>query len=187
MKTTSLASRDYMDRFLEEQEGVRDRSSSPNVHCLLYGDTKRQRTNTCLANNEDSKSLELWDGAAGAGSITGTELANSSVDPLAVDFNSSVPAPIHPPQHSATPVTILQNSNPPTATLPSSRSNLDYGVVTKGNAESAGTWSPSSSSPSSQRSAHQSNNNHLLTSSTNVSTGNETTRSSENILPHLPP
>lgn len=54
-----------MDRFLEEQEGVRDRSSSPNVNCLLYGDAKRQRgsVNT-LANNhsEEVKSLDTWDG-----------------------------------------------------------------------------------------------------------------------------
>ncbi|XP_063231828.1 mesoderm induction early response protein 1 [Bacillus rossius redtenbacheri] len=39
---------DYMDRFLEEQEsGVgtvhRDRSSSPNIHSLIYGDPKRHR------------------------------------------------------------------------------------------------------------------------------------------------
>ncbi|KAK9509923.1 hypothetical protein O3M35_004810 [Rhynocoris fuscipes] len=41
---------DYMDRFLEEQEGgagtgaARDRSTSPNIHSLLYGDPKWQRT-----------------------------------------------------------------------------------------------------------------------------------------------
>ncbi|PNF17459.1 hypothetical protein B7P43_G00367, partial [Cryptotermes secundus] len=38
---------DYMDRFLEEQESGavthRDRSSSPNIHCLIYGDPKRHR------------------------------------------------------------------------------------------------------------------------------------------------
>ncbi|GLG97759.1 REST corepressor [Gryllus bimaculatus] len=39
---------DYMDRFLEEQESGavshnRDRSSSPNINCLIYGDPKRHR------------------------------------------------------------------------------------------------------------------------------------------------
>lgn len=43
-----------MDRFLEEQEsgasncgstgGQRDRSASPNIQCLIYGDPKRQHT-----------------------------------------------------------------------------------------------------------------------------------------------
>ncbi|XP_014248173.1 mesoderm induction early response protein 1-like [Cimex lectularius] len=37
---------DYMDRFMEDQEGStgRDRSTSPNIHCLLYGDPKWQRS-----------------------------------------------------------------------------------------------------------------------------------------------
>ncbi|XP_015123478.1 mesoderm induction early response protein 2 isoform X2 [Diachasma alloeum] len=52
---------DYMDRFLEEQEGVRDRSSSPNVNCLLHGDVKRQRTSANLSNNHEGKSAELWE------------------------------------------------------------------------------------------------------------------------------
>ncbi|XP_033218731.1 mesoderm induction early response protein 1 isoform X2 [Belonocnema kinseyi] len=180
---------DYMDRFLEEQEGVRDRSSSPNVNSsLLYGDAKRQRTNANMTNNEDSKSLDLWDGAPAPGSTPGIGAANpSGVDPLAIDFNSSAPAPLQPPQHSATPVTTLQNSNATSATFNSTRGHMEYGLASKGNAEGGGTWSPSSSSPPSQRNAHQPNNNHLLTSSSNVSTGNETARSPENILPHLPP
>ena len=187
MRKISHASRDYMDRFLEEQEGVRDRSSSPNVNCLLYGDAKRQRTNTNMANNDDSKSLELWDGAAVPGSIPEAGAANPNViDPLAIDFNSSAPTPVQPPQYSATAVTTLQNSNAPSATFNSTRGQMEYGSATKGNAEGGGTWSPSPSSPPSQRNAHQPNNNHLLTSSGNVSTGNETARSPENILPHLP-
>lgn len=71
-----------MDRFLEEQEGVRDRSSSPNVHCLLYGDAKRQRSSTSVTNNDESKSADAWDGNA--------------VDPLA-DVNGPTPAPPPPP------------------------------------------------------------------------------------------
>ncbi|XP_011068016.1 PREDICTED: mesoderm induction early response protein 1 isoform X2 [Acromyrmex echinatior] len=74
--------RDYMDRFLEEQEGVRDRSSSPNVHCLLYGDTKRQRSSTSVTNNDESKSTDAWDG--------------NVIDPLA-DVNGPTPAPPPPP------------------------------------------------------------------------------------------
>lgn len=71
-----------MDRFLEEQEGVRDRSSSPNVHCLLYGDAKRQRSSTSVINNDESKSTDAWDGNA--------------VDPLA-DVNGPTPPPPPPP------------------------------------------------------------------------------------------
>ncbi|XP_050463533.1 mesoderm induction early response protein 1 isoform X3 [Cataglyphis hispanica] len=75
--------RDYMDRFLEEQEGVRDRSSSPNVHCLLYGDAKRQRSSTNVINNDESKSTEPWDGNA--------------VDPLAEINGPTAPPPPPPP------------------------------------------------------------------------------------------
>lgn len=44
-------SRDYMDRFLDDQENPqqgghhKDRSSSPNIHSLIYGDHKRQNHN----------------------------------------------------------------------------------------------------------------------------------------------
>nr|CAD7411345.1 unnamed protein product [Timema poppensis] len=98
---------DYMDRFLEEQESgghaQRDRSSSPNIHCLIYGDPKRHRTqenssgeavgNTnsmsypvdplCdLANHLDKESLEslvnlatsATEGGAGTQNIAETEV-----------------------------------------------------------------------------------------------------------------
>ncbi|XP_075218090.1 mesoderm induction early response protein 1-like isoform X2 [Lycorma delicatula] len=59
---------DYMDRFLEEQEsgGVsgcnstgnstsqRDRSSSPNIQCLIYGDRKRHRSSKNTENHKDN-------------------------------------------------------------------------------------------------------------------------------------
>lgn len=173
-----------MDRFLEEQEGVRDRSSSPNVHCLLYGDAKRQRTNANLGNNEDSKSLELWDGTAGTGPIPNAGVTNLNVDPLSIDFNNTSSTPNQTAQNSTGPV---QNSNSQSGNFSTTRSHLDYGIATKGNSEGGGTWSPSSSSPPTQRNAHQPNNNHILTTSSNISTGNETARSPENILPHLPP
>ncbi|XP_076246060.1 mesoderm induction early response protein 1 isoform X2 [Calliopsis andreniformis] len=88
---------DYMDRFLEEQEGVRDRSSSPNVHCLLYGDAKRQRSTASTANNEEPKSVEQWDGSA--------------VDPLA-DLNGPTPAPPPPPPPPPPPSTSAVTVSP---------------------------------------------------------------------------
>ncbi|KAL1122742.1 hypothetical protein AAG570_003069 [Ranatra chinensis] len=47
---------DYMDRFLEEQEGSgnRDRSASPNVQCLIYTDPKWQRS----SDTDDKKNTE---------------------------------------------------------------------------------------------------------------------------------
>lgn len=84
-----------MDRFLEEQEGVRDRSSSPNVHCLLYGDTKRQRSSASVTNNDEIKS-ETWDGNA--------------VDPLA-DANGPTAAPPPPPPPPPPPLTTTTSSS----------------------------------------------------------------------------
>ncbi|XP_014214243.1 mesoderm induction early response protein 1 isoform X2 [Copidosoma floridanum] len=49
---------DYMDRFLEEQEGVRDRSSSPNVNYLMHTD-KRQRIAANSMGNEETSSGKL--------------------------------------------------------------------------------------------------------------------------------
>nr|CAD7393108.1 unnamed protein product [Timema cristinae] len=102
---------DYMDRFLEEQESgghaQRDRSSSPNIHCLIYGDPKRHRTqehssgeavgNTnsmsypvdplCdLANHLDKESLEslvnlatsATEGGAGTQNIAENEVTGES-------------------------------------------------------------------------------------------------------------
>lgn len=47
-----------MDRFLEEQESgaPRDRSSSPNVYSLIYGDPKRHRSQeeSRLSTNENT-------------------------------------------------------------------------------------------------------------------------------------
>lgn len=112
-----------MDRFLEEQEGVRDRSSSPNVHCLmLYGDAKRQRTNANSTSNDEPSSggvnksgLDSWDGAtttnasstttttsasatttSGANAETSSSVnASGHADPLALEHlhNSSLAAP----------------------------------------------------------------------------------------------
>ncbi|XP_050584090.1 mesoderm induction early response protein 1 isoform X2 [Bombus affinis] len=92
---------DYMDRFLEEQEGVRDRSSSPNVHCLLYGDAKRQRSTVNAPNNDEAKSAEPWDGTV--------------IDPLA-DSNGPTPAPPPlppppPPPPVSTAVTVSSSGS----------------------------------------------------------------------------
>lgn len=66
-----------MDRFLEEQEGVRDRSSSPNVNSLMHTDNKRQKINLNAIENEESatsignkQNLENWD-MSGANATTG--------------------------------------------------------------------------------------------------------------------
>lgn len=98
-----------MDRFLEEQEGVRDRSSSPNVHCLLYGDAKRQRSTVNAPHNDEAKSAEPWDGTV--------------IDPLA-DSNGPTPAPPSlppppPPPPVSTAVTVSSSGSVST-TLPSS-------------------------------------------------------------------
>ncbi|ELU18108.1 hypothetical protein CAPTEDRAFT_219441 [Capitella teleta] len=55
---------DYMDRFLDEQDSSaqlpRERSSSPSIHSLLYGDPKRQTPNELKPTSEDiAAALEM--------------------------------------------------------------------------------------------------------------------------------
>lgn len=52
---------DYMDRFLEEQEGSggRDRSTSPNIHCLLYGDPKWHRSHESQGDSSDTNEVKI--------------------------------------------------------------------------------------------------------------------------------
>lgn len=72
-----------MDRFLEEQEGVRDRSSSPNNHCLhnAEGGKRHQRSSISSTINEtDAKHIDSWASGGGA------------VDPLA-DLNNAASQP----------------------------------------------------------------------------------------------
>ncbi|XP_066586919.1 mesoderm induction early response protein 1 isoform X2 [Prorops nasuta] len=174
---------DYMDRFLEEQEGVRDRSSSPNVHCLLYGDVKRQRTSANATNSEDTKP-ETWDSGA--------------VDPLA-DHNGPTPAPPPPPPPpppvSTSEVAAVDPACNPAWPNLGSRGQTTSSVITTitintttAVASSATTTAVISTS--------------TITSSTSNSTANsfyhqrvpaaktnepQDSPSPENILPHLPP
>ncbi|XP_011308379.1 mesoderm induction early response protein 1 isoform X2 [Fopius arisanus] len=109
---------DYMDRFLEEQEGVRDRSSSPNVNCLLHGDVKRQRTSANLSNNHEGKS-ELWDNQgsedpSALGSDVGVAEAPTSLPP------SSPLSILPPPPLPPLPPPAKSSSGSPTPFTPSS-------------------------------------------------------------------
>ncbi|KAL7289031.1 hypothetical protein TKK_0016986 [Trichogramma kaykai] len=86
---------DYMDRFLEEQEGVRDRSSSPNVHSMLHGDVKRQRTSTNSLSNDDppgKSNVDNWDGATCTAS-TSTVVTSTTSGPLATTTTTTMATP----------------------------------------------------------------------------------------------
>lgn len=51
-----------MDRFLEDQDSggaTRDRSSSPNVVCVIYGDPKRLQRNSNLNDQISSSNLTV--------------------------------------------------------------------------------------------------------------------------------
>ncbi|XP_046482083.1 mesoderm induction early response protein 1 isoform X2 [Neodiprion pinetum] len=77
---------DYMDRFLEEQEGVRDRSSSPNNHChhSVDGGKRHQRSSISSAINEtDTKHIDSWSTSGGVDPLADTN--NTSLQPPAVN------------------------------------------------------------------------------------------------------
>lgn len=106
-----------MDRFLEEQEGVRDRSSSPNVNCLLSGDIKRQRVSTnSMSNDEPSTllpsgkaNLENWTNSVSVTTATVTATTNTSSGSDS-SVNNAEPADSMPPIH-------FEQKNPPLATI----------------------------------------------------------------------
>lgn len=180
-----------MDRFLEEQEGVRDRSSSPNVHCLLYGDTKRQRTNTNLVNHEDIKSSENWDGPS---TTPATSSVNNGItDTLTTDNSSSSLNLINTSKltnqsHSQLDIKNHFNKKPesnqitwtPTTTITNTTITAPYTSLSS---------SQTSSATSLLSSALSSNSSHLnITTSNNITTKvNEVViRPPENIITHLP-
>lgn len=104
---------DYMDRFLEEQEGVRDRSSSPNVNYLLHGDAKRQRTN--ITNNHEGKSsVESWDTTTGdpVSDIGTGELSQNMVTTNSPTSILPPPPPPPPPAISSTQSSQSLSSQP---------------------------------------------------------------------------
>ncbi|OXU27059.1 hypothetical protein TSAR_008600 [Trichomalopsis sarcophagae] len=139
---------DYMDRFLEEQEGVRDRSSSPNVHCLmLYGDAKRQRTNANSTSNEEpscgggnKSGLDSWDGATttNASSTTTTTSASGTTTGCT---NAETSPPVNASGH-ADPLALEHLHNSSLATPGTGQ--LDYA---KASSSSNGAGAESSSGP----------------------------------------
>jgi len=70
---------DYMDRFIEEQDPSRDRSSSPNYHSLLYGaDAKKSQSPTLnLSRPGEHQSATNGDSAA-VDNTTPVALGNSN-------------------------------------------------------------------------------------------------------------
>lgn len=173
-----------MDRFLEEQEGVRDRSSSPNVHCLLYGDAKRQRMQSNSINNEDAKPLDNWDETL-AGSTSGPTMVNNAVmDSHAIDVNSSTTTlPSIIPSISVIPMQTHSNTD---GTINSS--NLPKRSIAE-NHSTPWALSQTSRSSSSPSPTQQQNNTISLNpaNETNASTNEGLTQSLENHLPPLPP
>ncbi|KAK0173762.1 hypothetical protein PV328_006910 [Microctonus aethiopoides] len=155
--------RDYMDRFLEEQEGVRDRSSSPNVNCLIHGDAKRQRTAVNMANNhsESGKSTESWDGAMSEdplGELSNTEAASTTI--------TSPPSSLLPPLAPPPPP-------PPPLLIPSSSSSLTPPTSSSTSLSVSSTMAQINSSP--------------IASQNLESTTHDYSPMSDNVLTHLPP
>lgn len=104
-----------MDRFLEEQEGVRDRSSSPNVNYLLHGDAKRQRTS--MTNNHEGKSsVESWDTTTGdpVSDIGTGELPQNLVTTNSPTSILPPPPPPPPPPQSLPSQPTTSNNESPT-------------------------------------------------------------------------
>lgn len=114
-----------MDRFLEEQEGVRDRSSSPNVNCLLHGDAKRQRTSTIMANNHtESGKSESWDGTTSEEPLVDLSNTETLVPITATTSPSSLlPPPAPPPP--VPPATIALASSPSSFSVPSGMAQIN--------------------------------------------------------------
>ncbi|XP_023290476.1 mesoderm induction early response protein 1 isoform X2 [Orussus abietinus] len=166
---------DYMDRFLEEQEGVRDRSSSPSIHCLLYGDAKRQRTGPSIANSEETKLLDSWEGGPGGGGG-----AAGAVDPLADLNGASQPA--------------SANSVPPTGPT---HHHLNYPpqITRESPAEDGALWTSTHGHPNNNHHHHHHlhhhhhhhHHNHAVGATPAPGAPIDDSPSPENILPHLPP
>ncbi|XP_057324493.1 mesoderm induction early response protein 1 isoform X2 [Microplitis mediator] len=117
---------DYMDRFLEEQEGVRDRSSSPNVNCLIHGDAKRQRSNANMTNNhnEGGKSTESWDGATSEDPLGDANSTDSVSATVTSPPSSLLPPPAPPPLVSSAPASAPLLSSSSSSPPSSSSSNV---------------------------------------------------------------
>ncbi|XP_012260355.2 mesoderm induction early response protein 1-like isoform X2 [Athalia rosae] len=174
---------DYMDRFLEEQEGVRDRSSSPNNHYLHHSDSKRQRSSLSTGINEmDTKQVvDSWS-------------SSGAVDPLR-DPSNSLP-------QVTTANTFTTTTTPPTTTVTVTLTATTTTVTTTTTTTTITTTSTSSSGnsrhteytshaihegPVEERTSrpHATNNHGTIQDEAMVESNNLS--SPENILPHLPP
>ncbi|XP_074105036.1 uncharacterized protein LOC141531250 isoform X1 [Cotesia typhae] len=159
--------RDYMDRFLEEQEGVRDRSSSPNVNCLIHGDAKRQRGNPNMTNNhnEGGKSTESWDGATSEDPLGDANSTDSVSATVTSATSSLLPPPAPPPLISSSPSSTAPLSSSSSSTSNVSSNVLSTPMVTQPN--------PPPTGPQNHESSHD--------------YPPPLPPSSDNVLPHLPP
>lgn len=181
---------------MEEQEGVRDRSSSPNVHCLMmYGDAKRQRAGTSFTSSEDIKAENLE---------VGKSIVDSSSDPngplqgthqvLATPLAS---AHINATSASPAPVNLAVTTNPSIATSPGSNSRSQDYAQTMETGEAVKSMTLAASSRIAQATASSApivTNNNVDTSQLCAYRrmqfdveGVHDSQPPENVLSHLPP
>ena len=88
-----------MDRFIDEQDSSRDRSSSPNFYSLMFGN-----------NAEGRKGLSLYPGAKSQLNLGGSE--NNGANDLSSNRESSAPNP-----------TSTTAANPPVGTIANANSS----------------------------------------------------------------
>merc|ERR1711962_302217 len=68
---------DYMERFIDEQEGGRDRSASPNYHSLIYG---KKSDKEMGSNGAENRGLDLGPDVEGEDSMPGPEEASGRTE-----------------------------------------------------------------------------------------------------------
>jgi len=91
---------DYMDRFIDEQDSSRDRSSSPNFYSLMFGGSDGGR-----------KGLSLYPGASSKSSFhLGQSESNGSAEPVINVSNS----PLSTPSTTSAPLQSSQSLASPT-------------------------------------------------------------------------
>lgn len=68
---------DYMERFIDEQEGGRDRSASPNYHSLIYG---KKSDKEMGSNGAENRGLDIGPDVEGEDSMPGPEEASGRTE-----------------------------------------------------------------------------------------------------------
>jgi len=68
---------DYMERFIDEQEGGRDRSASPNYHSLIYG---KKSDKEMGSNGAENRGMDLGPDVEGEDSMPGPEEASGRTE-----------------------------------------------------------------------------------------------------------